>query len=143
MDTLREYENAVLTVPIVEEELHVGRRTVETGRARITKRVVEREEIIDDPLMHEEVSIERVALNQMIDGNPPGVRYEGDTMIVPVFEEQYVVTKQLVLKEELHISRIRTVKHSPETVTLRSEEVTVERIEPTASANSAPAFDLP
>ncbi|HZO91567.1 MAG TPA: hypothetical protein VFB38_24815 [Chthonomonadaceae bacterium] len=38
----------VLTVPVMVEELHVEKRPVETGRARVTKKLHEREEVVDD-----------------------------------------------------------------------------------------------
>lgn len=53
----------------------------------------------------------------------------GDVMIVPLLEEVLVVEKRLMLKEELHISKRRTEVHNPQRVILRSEEVTVERID--------------
>jgi len=48
---------------------------------------------------------------------------------VPVVEEVLVVQKQLRLVEELHIRKSRTEKHAPQTVVLRKEEATVERLE--------------
>jgi len=50
-------------------------------------------------------------------------------MIVPILEEVVVVEKRLMLKEELHISKQRIETHKPQRVTLRSEEVNVERID--------------
>jgi stress response protein YsnF len=49
-------------------------------------------------------------------------------MIVPILEEVLVVEKRLMLKEELHISRRRVEVHKPQHITLRSEEVIIERI---------------
>jgi len=66
----------------------------------------------------------------VVDGPAPESRIEGDVMIVPVLEEVVVVKKQLVLKEELHITRRRIAERDSRTVTLRREEATVERIEP-------------
>lgn len=40
-----------------------------------------------------------------------------------------IVEKRFMLKEELHISKRRVETHTPQRVTVRSEEVTVERIE--------------
>jgi uncharacterized protein (TIGR02271 family) len=121
--------------PVVEETLDVQIRTRETGGVRITKVVREREELVDEPLLREEVSVERVAVNRMVDG-PIAVRYEGDTLIVPLVEEVLVVEKRLMLKEELRITRRQVEEHTPQRVTLRSEEVTIEcidRQEPTAN----------
>jgi uncharacterized protein (TIGR02271 family) len=114
-----------LVIPVVEEELDVQTRQVERGRIRFTKTVHEREEVVQMPLTHDEVQVERIAVNRPI-SEPPPVRYEGDTMIVPVVEEVMVIEKRLMLKEELRISKRQVQEQLTETVVLRSEEVVVE-----------------
>ena len=52
----------------------------------------------------------------------------GETTIVSILEEVLVVEKRLVLKEELHIRRRQVEMRDPRRVTLRSEEVTIERL---------------
>jgi uncharacterized protein (TIGR02271 family) len=71
-----------------------------------------------------------VLINRVVDASVP-VRYEDDTMIVPIMEEVLVVEKRLVLKEELYIRKRRVETHRPQQVMLRSEEVRVERLEAT------------
>ncbi len=122
-----------LVVPVMVEELEVEKRRVEMGRVRISKVVREREELVDEPLFREEVSIERVPVNRFVD-EPIPVRYEGDTLVVSLVEEVPVVEKRLMLKEELRITRRQVEVHQPVPVTLRSEEATVEHIK--ADANS-------
>jgi len=90
--------------------------------------VREGEEIVDEPLLREEVSVERVPVNRVVD-RPVPVRHEGDVMIVPVLEEVLYVEKRLLLKEELRISKRRVEEHAPQRVVLRKEEVIVERID--------------
>ncbi len=80
--------------------------------------------------MREEVAIERVPIQRLLEGPPPAIRYEGDTMIIPLLEEVMVVEKRMMIKEELHIRRQQTTVHEPQRVTLRSEEVTIERVDP-------------
>jgi len=69
-------------IPVVEEELRVGKRVVETGRVRVSKTVHEHEEFLDEPLMREEYDVERVPVDAFVDG-PVGPRHEGDGEIVP------------------------------------------------------------
>jgi uncharacterized protein (TIGR02271 family) len=116
-------------LPVIVEALAVQKRTVETGRVRIRKRVHEHEEIVDPPLLREEVVIERVPVNRVVEGPIP-VRSEGETMIVSVLEEVLVVETRLLLREELHLTRRRTDTHQPARVTLRREDVSVERVDP-------------
>jgi uncharacterized protein (TIGR02271 family) len=76
--------------------------------------------------MHEEVEVERVAINRPI-AEAVGPRQEGDTLIVPLLEEVLVVEKRLILREEVRITRRKVERRSTQSVVLRSEEATVER----------------
>jgi len=116
-----------LVVPVMAEALGIDKRRVETGRVRIRKAVHEREEVIDQPLLSEEVSIERVPIHRFVDEAIP-IRYEGDTMIISLLEEVPVVEKRLMLTEELRITKRQVEAHRPIQVTLRREEVTVEHL---------------
>ena len=130
---------APFVVPVYQEALTIGKRTVETGRARIAKHVTERSEVVDEPLLREDVQIDHVPINRIWVGPPPQPRYEADTMVVPLLEEVLVVEKRLMLREELHIRRVQHTVHDPQTVVLRSESVTVERVEPAAEQNTGGA----
>lgn len=116
------------TVPVLAEALDVTRERQVTGVVRLEKDVEERRVRIDEPLVRETIRIERHAVDppRPVDG-PPGVRQDGDVTIVPVVEERLVVTKVLVVTEEIHITRERSVRHAPRTVSLRRERVRVER----------------
>jgi uncharacterized protein (TIGR02271 family) len=115
-----------LVVPVVQEEVQVAKRSVESGRVRIIKTVDQREVLVDQPLMHEHAEVERVPINQMVDEAPP-IRYDGDTMIIPVLEEVVVVEIRLMVREEIRVTRSRTEVHEPQSITLRRENVIVER----------------
>jgi len=123
-----------VVIPLVAEELAVGKREVEAGRVRVTKLVQEEDRVVDQPLTSEEVVVERVPVNRVVNG-PVEVRHEGETMIVPLLEEVLVVEKRLMLREEVRISRRRTETHHPQTVTLRKEDVQIERIPAQESDN--------
>jgi uncharacterized protein (TIGR02271 family) len=118
-----------LVVPVVEERLEVGKRQWETGGVRVHVGVRQREEVVDEPLVREEVHVERVPINRPVDG-VPGVRQEGGVTIVPVVEEVLVVQKRLMLKEEVRITKRRFEAHEPQKVVLRTEEPQIEEIEP-------------
>jgi uncharacterized protein (TIGR02271 family) len=117
-----------VVVPVVAEQLEVQKRVVEAGGVRIRKTVSEREEVVDEPLMREEVQVRRVPVNKVVDGPVP-VRHVGDTMIVSLLEEVLVVEKKLMVKEELHITKEQVESYRPQRVTLRTEEAVVERVE--------------
>jgi len=124
-------------VPVLEETLNVRKQAVETGRVRVHKIVHEREAVIDEPLIREEVQIERVPINRRVDAPIP-VRQEGDKTILSLVEEVLVVEKRLMLTEEIHISLKRVETREPQRVQLRREEAEIERI-PAAPADESTA----
>src|SRR5689334_21461416 len=100
MDQTEEPEEIV--IPVVEEEVVAGAKPVKTGSVRVDKHVEQRVRRIQAPLVHEEVEVKRVPVNRVVE-QVPTVRRKGAVIIVPVVEEELVVTKRLVLKEEIHL----------------------------------------
>ena len=117
-----------LAVPIMAEALGIDKRRVETGRVRISKGVHGREKVVDQPLLSEEVSIERVPIYRFVDKAIP-IPYEGDTMIIVLLEAVAVVEKRLMLKEELRITTLQAEARRPIRATLRHEEAIVEHLD--------------
>ncbi|RZL16707.1 MAG: DUF2382 domain-containing protein [Hymenobacter sp.] len=116
-----------LVIPVVAEFLHVDKQMVETGRVVLHKTVHVESQTVDVPLLEEQVQVQRVAVNRYVDEAPP-VRHEGDTMIISLVREEVVITKRLLLVEELHVHKQVLTTHTPQAVELRREEVTYERI---------------
>ena len=116
------------TIPVIEEKVNIDVQTVETGKVRVSKQVHEEDVTVDVPFVYEDVDVQRVAKNLSVE-KPPEVRYEGDTMIIPVIKEEVVIQKRLVLVEELHITKRRVEEHHPQQVTLKKEEIKIDRTE--------------
>ena len=116
-----------MVIPVVEEQLEVSRERVETSRVRISKTIESRDVVVDDPLSREKVRVEHVPINQVVTGDVPQIREDGDVTVVPILEERVVTRTELVLVEEVRIHRDRSEYHDPQTVTLRKEVVAVER----------------
>jgi len=125
LSELAEQTGSPVVLPVIEEEVQVQTRKVETGGVRVTKVVHEKQEAIDLPLLKEEIEVKRVAINRPVD-QPMHIRQEGDTLIIPLVEEVLVVQRQLILKEEVHIITRRTRTQHTQHETVRSEEVVIE-----------------
>ena len=115
-------------IELAEEQLRVSKREVERGRVVIRTRVEERDEIAEVALRQEDVTVERVPVGRPVE-TAPSVREEDGVLIVPVVEERLVVTTELVLKEEIRITKKSHTEMVREPVRLRTERVEIERLE--------------
>lgn len=113
-------------IPLLEEELSVAKRVVETARVSVSRVTHNHEQMVDEILQHEKVEVERVPMDRPIE-TMPSIRQEGDVTIIPVVEEVLKVERRLVLKEEVHIRRIKTTERHQERVMLRRQEALVSR----------------
>jgi len=111
-----------LRVKRTEEELAAGTREREAGQLKVRKRVRTDRERIEVPTRHEEVSVERVPAS----GEATEAEIGEDEVVVPVTEEEVVVGKPAVAKEEVRIRK--DVVEDTETVEedVRREEIEVE-----------------
>lgn len=117
-----------ITIPVVEENVRVDKQIIETGTSyTVSKHVEEKQVQIDTELISDEIHVKHIPVNKPVSAAPPGVRYEGDTMIVSVVQEELVLQKRLVLVEEIHITKRKNTKHVQEPVTLRKENVSVTK----------------
>lgn len=114
-------------LPIIEEQAEVTKTDVKTGRVVFTKEVSQEDIDVQIPLTHHEVEVERVAINKYLEGSAPKVRYEGETMIIPVVREVAVVEKKLLLVEEVYVKPKQTQTEHQETVSVRKETLNIER----------------
>jgi uncharacterized protein (TIGR02271 family) len=124
---------------VTHEELQVDKRSVGTDKGvRVHKTVQEHEQIVDQPLLQDELVVEHVPVGTMVDaGQQPTMRHEGDTLVVPVFEEVLVVEKRLRLKEEVRITRRSREVRTQQRVALKSEQIAIERFDDSLSASSS------
>ena len=113
-------------VPVVEETASVSKCEVATGRVRVRTVTDTVEEMARASVQREDVEVTRVPIDKVVD-TAPEIRTDGDVTIVPVLEEVLVVTKQLVLKEELHIRRRIETETVEVPVTLRKQRAIMER----------------
>src|SRR2546423_5804948 len=126
-----------LVVPVIEEEVVAGAQPVKTGSVRVDKHVEKRIRRIETPLLHEEVEIRRVAVDRIVTEAPP-IQKRGDTVIIPVLEEQLVITKRLVLKEEIHLVKRRGKERAAKEVELDRERPEVHRFDSQGKPKSRP-----
>jgi uncharacterized protein (TIGR02271 family) len=118
---------------LLSEELSVGKEAVEAGRVRVSKQTHTREVVVDEALLRESAEVETVKIGRLI-FEMPSVRYEGETIVVPIVEEILHTERRLILKEEVRITRRKTTEHFHDRVTLRYQEAVVTRVQSASEA---------
>jgi uncharacterized protein (TIGR02271 family) len=111
-----------LRVQRLEEELQAGTREREAGAMRVRKRVRTDREQVSVPTRHEEVSVERVPVDQ----EGTGAEIGEDEVSVPVVEEEVVVDKRPVVKEEIRVRKDVVEDEEVVEEDVRKEEVEVD-----------------
>lgn len=110
------------------EDITVARRSVAGDTVRVETTTRMRDHHIDEPHLHTRVQVERIPIGRIVAAVPP-VREEGDTTILPVVEEIILVERRLILKEEVHVRRVRVAERHSQTVTTREQTAEVYRTE--------------
>jgi uncharacterized protein (TIGR02271 family) len=112
-----------LRVQRSEEELRAGTREREAGALNVRKRVRTEREQVRVPTKHEEVSVERVP----VEGREASEAEIGeDEVSMPVVEEEVVVNKRAVVKEEIRVRKDVVEDEEIVEEDVRKEEVDVE-----------------
>jgi uncharacterized protein (TIGR02271 family) len=117
-----------VVMPVVEEELQIGKREVQRGGVRVYSRVTERPVEETVRLREEQVQVERRPVNRPADVNQPAAFKEGVIEMATTAEEP-VVSKRARVIEEVVIRK--DVKERTETVrdTVRRTDVDVQSME--------------
>jgi uncharacterized protein (TIGR02271 family) len=115
-----------------EEELVAGTRERETGSVNVRKRVRTDRERLSVPKKREEVSVERVPVEEerrRAEGrgaSESGIVEEDGEIRIPIVEEEIVVEKRPVVKEEIRLRKNVVEEEEVVEEDVRKEEVDVE-----------------
>ena len=115
-------------LPLIEEHASLDKARVLDSRISIERTTTSAEELLETELARDEVEIKHIAKNQPVeDDYSAEVRYEGDLLIIPVIEERVEIIRRRVLKEEVHIRKIKKVEPYQQNVLIRSQEVKIRK----------------
>ncbi|HEX8369450.1 MAG TPA: YsnF/AvaK domain-containing protein [Pyrinomonadaceae bacterium] len=114
-----------MSIPVIEEELQVGKRAVERGGARIRSRIIEKPVEETLRLREEHIVVNRQPVNRAVTDTDLQNIQEGDIELTERAEEA-VVSKQARVVEEVSVGK--QVAEREETVrdTVRRTDVDVE-----------------
>lgn len=121
-------ERGELRLLLHEEVLEPVLREYVRGRALVTKRIETLEDTLKLDVKQQHPIVERVTIDREIESTPAPY-WDGDTYVVPVVQEEIVVTRRLVLREEVRI-RVESASEVFEVPTsIRREVVDVVEVE--------------
>ena len=132
-----ERQEAVV-VPVVAEELAVGKREEVTARVALDKRVEIEPVRLDLERVDRQYDVTRRLVGTVSDAPPPPTRREGDAVVYSVVREVPVVVTRYELVEEVVVTPRVTVTPEPTVVHRRVERVAVERTPTHATTNHPP-----
>ena len=121
----RPLEAGEARIPLREEQLNVEKQRVEKGEVRIHKEVVTEQQRIDVPVSHEEVVIEHLPASEARAADTP--IGQGETIRIPVSEDQVNVTKQTVETGEIDVTKRNVQGEQRVTGSVRREEPRIEK----------------
>ena len=125
-------------VPIVEEELRIGKRSVLRGGARVHSYVEEVPVVQDVELLEEQTHVERRPVNRRLSEEEIAASGVLQDRVVEITQmrEEAVLSKEAYVREELVVKK--TVEKRIEQVrdTVRRTAVEVERLEPELAGSS-------
>lgn len=111
------------TIPVVKEELQIGKREVETGGVRLRSRVVDQEVSEDINLRAETVRVER----NTVDREATDADFREEQIEEREYKEVPVVNKEARVVEEISLSKDVTERDETISDTVRNTEVDIDR----------------
>ncbi len=115
-----------IEVALHEEQVKVGKRTVDAGAVRLRKIV--RTEIVNQPVevRHEDFVVERVSADQVKAGAGTS-DFQDETIEVPMTREEVVVSKEAHVTGAVRVNKTTTAETQNVSETVRKEDVEVVR----------------
>lgn len=123
----RNADHREAVIPVTEEELHVGKREVETGGVKINTHVEEKPVEKNVRLREEHVTVDRRPANRAVSGQDAAAFKEG-TYEVTEKSEQPVVAKEARVVEEIVVGKDVTDRTETVRDTVRRTDVDVDEI---------------
>jgi uncharacterized protein (TIGR02271 family) len=124
---LRDYSDEDMVLPVVEEQLQVGKRQVQGGKMRIYTRVTERPVEEQVRLREERVNVERHAVDRPV--TDADKLFKEQSFEVTATSEEAVVQKTARVVEEVVVDKQASERTETVRDTVRRSDVEVDRVE--------------
>ncbi len=125
------------SIPVIDEELEIGKRTVDRGGLRLYRRVIEIPVDENVALREEHVNVERHSVDRPV--TDADQAFAPRTISLTETAEEAVVQKQARVVEEVRVSKETTMRTEHIHDTVRRTQIDSEEIAPGESVASTPA----
>jgi uncharacterized protein (TIGR02271 family) len=112
-------------IELREEQLVANKRLHHLGEVVVRTEVETLPAHVEVDTLREQVEVVREAVGKPVDEREPPREEDGE-IIVPIYEEQLVVTRRLVLRERVHIRRLQHKERHVVDDTVKRERLVVE-----------------
>lgn len=129
-----------ISVPVIEEELQVGKREVNRGGVRVSSRLVETPVEEDVMLREEHVRVQRKPVDRPVETQDLKA-FEGGTVELVEMDEEAVVAKKARVIEEVVLSKEVTQRTDTVHETVRHTEVQVEPLQTSERTGAIAQFE--
>jgi uncharacterized protein (TIGR02271 family) len=125
-----EYDSTVAdsarTLELREEQLVAHKELRDLGEIAVRTEIDEVPGRLEVDAYHEEVLVERETVGQVVSEREKPWEEEDGVLVIPIHEEQLVVTKRLVLRERMRVRRIGATERQLFQDVLRRERLVVD-----------------
>jgi uncharacterized protein (TIGR02271 family) len=113
------------TLELREEQLVAHKRLRELGEVELRTEIEEHPGRLEVDAYREEVVVEHEPVGEVVRERREPWEEDG-VLIIPIYEEQLVVTKRLLLRERMRVRRVATTERQLFEDTLRRERLVVD-----------------
>jgi stress response protein YsnF len=131
-------DKGTFTIPVVEEQIDVGKREVEQGGVRVRQHVTERPVEEKIQLREEHVNVDRHKVDRPI-SDADMRNMKDQTIELTEHREEPVVQKQARVKEEVTLSKSATKRTETVRDTVRTSDVDIDHIDDTPRSTGSTA----
>ena len=120
------FADSVHTLELREEQLVAHKELRDLGEIEVRTEIDEVPGRLEVDAYREEVLVEHEAVGQVVTEREKPWEETDGVLVIPIYEEQLVVTKRLVLRERLRVRRIGTTERQLFQDVLRRERLVVD-----------------
>ncbi|MBK4715018.1 MULTISPECIES: YsnF/AvaK domain-containing protein [Tenebrionibacter/Tenebrionicola group] len=116
----------VQRIPVYNEKVQIDKETVCHGKVIVKRNTLRQQVTVSENISHQDAIIEVVPIGKYVDSIPQHTEND-DVIVIPVYEEHTQIVKRVYLKEEIRITKKKTVHPFEQLVEVKQQVISVTR----------------